>query len=69
MSESFLRFPQVIEKTGLSKSNLYLKISNNQFPKPILLGEGGRSVGFISSEIDDWIQRRIDASRPNNARM
>lgn len=68
MSQSILRFPQAIKKVGLSKSNIYLKIKNNQFPKPISLSDGGRSVGFIESEIDDWIQQRIDASRPNTAK-
>jgi len=65
MSKTILRFPKTIKKVGLSKSTIYLKIKNNQFPKPILLGNGGRSVGFIESEIDDWIQQRIDASRPS----
>tara|TARA_R110002074_G_scaffold170005_3_gene331957 strand:+ start:17795 stop:18004 length:210 start_codon:yes stop_codon:yes gene_type:complete len=69
MAHSILRLPQTIKKVGLSKSTIYLKISNNQFPKPILLGDGGRSVGFIEKEIDDWIQQRINASRPESTEV
>ena len=31
------------------------------FPRPVSLG--GRAVGWLDAEIQDWLQRRIDASR------
>jgi prophage regulatory protein len=52
-----LRFPAVIERTGLSRSTIYLQISKGNFPKPISLG--ANSVGWLESEIDDWINSKI----------
>jgi prophage regulatory protein len=56
-----LRMPQVIERTGLSRSTIYQAISEGRFPKPINLS--ARAVGWIESEIDDWISLRITESR------
>jgi len=52
-----LRFPTVIEKTGLSRSTIYLKVSKGDFPKPVSLG--ANSVGFLETEVDEWISFRI----------
>ena len=61
MPHIILRLPEVKSRTGLSRSLIYLKISNNDFPKPIQLGK--RAVGWIESEIDDWLESRIQATR------
>jgi len=58
--EAFLRLPNVLERTGLCKTAVYTLAG---FPKPIKLG--GRAVAWIESEIDDWIQETITASRRN----
>ena len=52
-----LRRKQVEHRTGLSRSTIYLFIDEGTFPKPINLGS--RSVGWIESEIDEWILSRI----------
>ncbi len=52
-----LRFPIVIEKTGLSRSTIYLKVSKGDFPKPISLGPN--SVGWLEAEIDKWINSKV----------
>jgi prophage regulatory protein len=44
----------------LSRSSIYLNISKGTFPKPIHLG--ARSVGWLESDIDNWIDARIQAS-------
>ena len=49
-------------RTGLSRSTIYARIAEGAFPRPIDLG-GGRAVGWIESEIDAWLQARIDSSR------
>ena len=54
---SILRLAQVAEKTGLSKSTIYLHIQKGIFPKQVPLGL--RSVGWIESEIDAWLKSRI----------
>lgn len=56
-----LRLPEVIKITGLSRSSVLLYISEGTFPTNIKLG--ARSVGWLESEIDEWIQQRIDLSR------
>lgn len=57
--------PDVVSRTGLPRSSIYLKISLDEFPKPISLG--ARAVGWVSSEVDAWIDDRIKASRPGVA--
>lgn len=61
MALSILRISCVIQRTGLSKSTIYSRISEGSFPSPISLG--GRSVGWIENEIDQWIGNRISLSR------
>jgi len=62
MATIILRLPTVKARTGLSRSTIYLRISENLFPNPVSLG--GRAVGWIESEIDDWLAEQIESSRP-----
>ena len=55
-----LRLPLVRERTGLSRSSIYLRISEGRFPRPISLGE--RAVGWLESEITEWLKGRIAVS-------
>jgi len=57
-----LRRKQVESRTGLSRSTIYARIAEGSFPRPIDLG-GGRAVGWVESEIDAWLQARVDSSR------
>ncbi|WBU39889.1 AlpA family transcriptional regulator [Marinobacter alkaliphilus] len=52
-----LRLRNVMKKTGLARSTIYKYIDAGTFPKPIDLG--GRSVGWVDSEIDGWIADKI----------
>ena len=61
MVTRILRLPEIKNRTGLSRSTIYLRMSDGAFPKPISLG--GRAVGWIETEIDDWIVYQIKASR------
>lgn len=60
MTCRFLRLPDVRAKVGLSRSTIYLRMSKGQFPQTVKLGE--RSVAWIDSDIDDWIEERINES-------
>ncbi|ABQ54206.1 helix-turn-helix transcriptional regulator [Legionella pneumophila] len=62
MAYKILKLPEVKERTAISRSRIYNLISEGLFPKPILLG-GARAVGWIESEINEWIEQQIDASR------
>ncbi len=61
MQTTILRLPAVKARTGLSRSTIYLRISKGAFPAPVSLG--GRAVGWIETEIQDWLEKRIEASR------
>ncbi|UTH76355.1 AlpA family transcriptional regulator [Chromobacterium sp. IIBBL 290-4] len=55
----FLRLPEVISTCGLSRSSVYDAIKRGSFPAPVPLG--GKSVAWLSSEIDAWMVDRIAA--------
>jgi prophage regulatory protein len=61
MTHRILRLPEVMTRTGLSRSTIYLRISQGAFPTPVSLG--GRAVGWIEEEIQEWLQLQIDSSR------
>lgn len=65
MMHTILRLPEVKRSTGLSRSTIYLRIAEGRFPKPVSLG--GRAVGWLEAEVQDWLQRRIEASRKASA--
>lgn len=61
MAQILLRLPAVKARTGLSRSSIYVHISKGRFPKPVSLS--ANMVGWVESEIDGWVQARIDESR------
>lgn len=60
-SAKLLKINLVTIKTALPRSTIYQKISEKTFPAPISLGK--RSVAWLESEIDAWIEERIEKSR------
>jgi len=61
---SILRRKQVEERTGLSRSTIYLRIQEGTFPRPINLG--ARAVGWLENEIEAWLSARLE-KRDNNS--
>lgn len=57
-----LRRRQVEKRVGLTRSPLYARIKAGTFPRPVQLG-GGRAVGWIEAEIDEWLTAQIEKSR------
>ncbi|SBS66626.1 AlpA family transcriptional regulator [Vibrio atlanticus] len=53
----FLRLKDVIAATGLSRSTIYKFMDEEVFPKTIPLG--GRSVAWLESEIEEWMEQRL----------
>ena len=53
-----VRHAQVREKIGLSEAKLFDMIAKGIFPKPFKLVSGGRAVGWIESDVDQWILDR-----------
>lgn len=56
-----IRISEVIERTGFCRAWIYRLIKNNSFPSPVKTGE--RSIAFIESEVDHWIDEKIFYSR------
>jgi prophage regulatory protein len=67
MSKRIIRLPEAIAKTGLARSTIYLLLKENKFPKSIHLGK--RSIGFLESDIDDWIDTRISISKKGRSHV
>ena len=56
-----LRRKQVQERTGLSRSTIYLRVAQGTFPKAVSLG--ARAVGWLESEVEEWLNSRVELSR------
>ncbi|EPH4736771.1 TPA: helix-turn-helix transcriptional regulator, partial [Escherichia coli] len=56
---------EVLHRTGYGKAWIYHLINQNRFPSPVKIG--ARSVAFIESEVDEWIQLTIENSRKHVA--
>ena len=52
---------QVIDRIGLWKTKLYELQKNGLFPMRIKIT--AHAVGWAEEEVDDWIARRVAASR------
>ncbi len=67
VANRILRFPQVMEATGLSRSTIYNRLNpkhknyDASFPRPAALGP--RLVGWKEISIDQWIDETIKAGR------
>jgi prophage regulatory protein len=59
-SKRFLRLHEVRHQVGLGRSAIYLKIKTGDFPSPYPLGI--RAVGWLSTDVDAWIDSRITAT-------
>lgn len=69
-SPRIIRRKQLEARLGLSRSTIYGKLTPNPnrpneydptFPKPIQIGS--RAVGWLESEINDWLTAQIEKSR------
>lgn len=59
-----LRKPEVMARTGLSKSTIYQLVKSRRLKAPIKLG--ARAVGWLESDIEEFIADRAKASRHND---
>lgn len=60
-TQALIRLPEVQRRTGYSKAWIYRLMSQKRFPSAVKIGV--RSIAFIESEIDEWIDQRIAESR------
>lgn len=55
----FLRMPQVAARCGVCRASIYLWMRDGHFPKQRKLSR--KSVGWLESEVDQWIATRETA--------
>jgi prophage regulatory protein len=63
--DRIIRLKTVLDRTGLSRSTIYRKMSHGTFPRQLKLGE--RSAGWRESAVNDWIRDPMhyrDQDRP-----
>ncbi|WCT76328.1 helix-turn-helix transcriptional regulator [Novosphingobium humi] len=53
----FIRQPEVLKRTALSRSTLYELIAKERFPKPLKVGE--RINCWPEHEVDAWMQEQV----------
>lgn len=56
MENKMLRAPEVMARTGLSRTTIWRKVRAGEFPPPTELGEN--SIGWPESLITTWINSR-----------
>lgn len=66
MVTNILRLPAVKERTGLSRSTIYLRINQGLLPKPVCLG--ARAVGWPATEVEALNSARIAGSTDEEIR-
>jgi prophage regulatory protein len=57
--ERVIRLAEVMHRTGLARTTIYDMISRNEFPSGFPIG--ARAVGWLASEIADFIAVRAAA--------
>ena len=63
MTDRILRLPEVIEKTGISRSSIYEQMQLGLFPKQLRLGK--RMVGWSEAEVEKHLEEL--SSRSNKS--
>ncbi len=51
-----LRIKDVSDYTGLSRTTIWRREKNNEFPKRVSLGVG--AVGWYAHEVEEWLDSR-----------
>ena len=55
------RLPAVEAKAGFRRSKIDALVREGKFPAPIRIGK--RSRGWVATEVEEWIKRRIAEAR------
>ena len=71
----FLRLPEVLARTGLSRSTIYVRLDQGRFPRPVSLGARGGLDRVGGGRVDACADRRepqrrgVRASRETGSTM
>ncbi len=58
---AMLKLPEVVRRTGLSRSTIYVRMNDGQFPQQVKLGV--RAAAWLESEVSDYITSCVAAHR------
>jgi prophage regulatory protein len=61
----FLRLPEVMSRTGLSRSSVYVAIKAQKLAPPVKIG--ARSIAFLESDIEQFISDCIAGRQAQQA--
>jgi prophage regulatory protein len=66
----FLRLPAVLDRVGYSRPSIYRKMREGTFPPNINMGgtRGRGAVAWLESDIDAYMNARVQASRESSPR-
>jgi len=67
MKRTILRLPAVKSESGLSRSTIYLRISQGLWTRPVSLG--ARAVGWPSDEVEAINEARIAGNTDDEIRI
>ena len=59
MIKKMYRLTEVMDMTGLSRSSIYLRVSTDEFPKPVKIGR--RAIGWPEESIIAWQAKMMEA--------
>ena len=61
MKKKLLRFPEVQDRVGLSRTTIWRLEKKGKFPARRILGEN--SVGWLEEEVEKWIRSKNSVKR------
>jgi len=59
ISNRVLRMRDLPQKVGFRPSTIYEMVAAGRFPRPFKLVSGGRASGWLESDIDAWLDKRV----------
>jgi predicted DNA-binding transcriptional regulator AlpA len=57
--DRLIRLPEVLRRTGMSRSWLYDAMRTGSFPTPVRIGE--RAVAWHEADLTQWLASRVRA--------
>lgn len=51
------------EIVGLAETQIRTEVAGGSFPQPISLNDAGRSIGWLVTEVDEWVRNRASKHR------
>jgi prophage regulatory protein len=64
-NERVLRWPELKDRIGFSRSHVHSLVAKGEFPPPIKLGD--RASGWLESQVNAWLEQRIAQSQTDTA--